>query len=378
MEAENMESKMQPSMEWTTAQIAARLPAPIATVRYWVRCGLVTPFKQVRHTYLFTDSDYERFQYIHQRRQAKVSIDQIRRELSLFSWQRLAEQNRPATDENVVTEHTSQSSEQTARSPRVLVLANQKGGVGKTTSSINLGAALAEQGYRALIIDWDPQANASQALGLTHDETETGPSVFDCVKQQELRLTEVIRTTQMTGLDLAAANIQLSGLELDLANAIDRESVLRSICERQPLQYDFVIIDTPPTLGLITVNALVAGEWVVIPVQTEYLSLEGVRQLIHTIGIVRERLNPALKLVAVLITMYNETEPLAESMRKRILEVFGERVITTIIPRSTHVIEAQMQGIPIAMYEPTSPVTQSYREVAAALVRLDQQERQQL
>ncbi|HHT28381.1 MAG TPA: AAA family ATPase [Firmicutes bacterium] len=372
-----MESKTQPSMEWTTAQIAARLSVPVATVRYWVRCGLVTPFKQVRHTYLFTDSDFERFQYIHQRRRAKVSIAQIRRELSLFSWQGLTEQKRPVP-QDLASQHTDRNVEQTARSPRVLVLANQKGGVGKTTSAINLGAALAEQGYRALIIDWDPQANASQALGLTHDETENGPSVFDCVKQQELRLTEVIRSTQMTGLDLAAANIQLSGLELDLANAIDRESVLRSICDRQPLEYDFVIIDTPPTLGLITVNALVAGEWVVIPVQTEYLSLEGVRQLMHTIGIVRQRLNPALKLVAVLITMHNEAEPLAESMQQRISAVFGERVITTIIPRSVHVVEAQMQGIPIAMHQPESPVTRRYSEVAASLVRLDEQERQRI
>lgn len=363
-------------MEWTTAQIASRLPAPIATVRYWVRCGLVTPSKKVHHTYLFTDSDFERFQFIHQRRQANISIAQIRRGLSLFSWQRLAEQNKPAASRCIAVVPTIYSSEQTTSSPRIIVLANQKGGVGKTTSAINIGADLAEQGYRTLIIDWDPQANASQALGLTHVETENGLSVFDCVKQQELLLTEVIRSTHMAGLNLAAANIQLSGLELDLANAINRESVLRCICQRQLLDYDYVIIDTPPTLGLITVNALVAGEWVVIPVQTEYLSLEGVRQLIHTIEIVRQRLNPTLKLVAVLITMFNDTEPLADTIRQRILEVFGERVITAIIPRSAHVMEAQMQGVPITMHQPKSLVTLRYREVATALVRLDVHERQ--
>lgn len=362
-------------MEWTTAQIAARLPAPIATVRYWVRCGLVIPSKTVRHTYLFTDSDFERFQYIHQRRLANVSIAQIRRELSLFSWQRPADPKRSAASGSAAVESAMSTAEQPTRLPRVIVLANQKGGVGKTTSAINIGAALAEQGHRTLVIDWDPQANASQSLGLTHDETENGPSVFDCVKQEELLITEVIWSTQMPGLDLAAANIQLSGLELDLANVINRESVLRSICTRQPLDYDYVIIDTPPTLGLITVNALVAGEWVVIPVQAEYLSLEGVRQLIHTIDIVRQRLNPALKPAAVLITMFNDTEPLADSIRQRILEVFGARVITTIIPRSVHIVEAQMQGVPITMYQPTSVVSQRYREVAAALVRLDAHER---
>lgn len=348
-------------VELTTAQIAAELALPLATVRHWVRRKLVSPQREVSHTYLFSQADLEKFRYIKERRQTGVGLEQIRHELSWFSWSKPDRQPTPP----VAFLDTRASQDQTG--PRMLVLANQKGGVGKTTSSINLGASLVELGHQVLIIDWDPQANASQALGLTHLQTEHGPSVFDCVHDEQLRLTQVIRPTKLPGLDLASANIQLSGLELDLANSIGRESVLRSICERQPLPYEYVIIDTPPTLGLITLNALAASEWVVIPVQAEYLSLEGVRQLINTMDIVKRRLNPRLTLAAILITMFSDTEPFAASIRHRIESAFGNKVPTICVPRTPQVVEAQMRGVPLVMLDRDSEAARAYRQLAAVL-----------
>lgn len=350
-------------MEWTTGQVATSLGVPLTTIRYWIRRGLVAPASKAGSTYLFTSEDLERFCYIHRRRQEGVGLTTIQRELSLLSPSEV-ESTPQSPSVRLLHEKMDPPSSQL----HVLVLANQKGGVGKTTSAINLGAALVKLGKRVLLVDWDPQANASQALGLTHWQTEGGPSVFDCVHDEQLKLSEVIRHTKLPGLDLAPANIQLSGLELDLASSIGREAALHTILGRQRLSYDYVVIDTPPALGLITVNALVAGQWVIIPVQAEYLSLEGVRQLMNTMDIVRRRLNPDLRLLAVLITMFDDTEPLAASVRLRIEEVFDERVPTVCVPRSSQVIEAQIRGIPLAMMAPTSPVVVAYERLASKIL----------
>ncbi|MBE3576327.1 MAG: AAA family ATPase [Limnochordales bacterium] len=359
-------------IELTTGQVAALLGLPLSRVRFWVRYGLVQPVREVNHTYLFNSEAVERLRYVAARRAAGVSLAQIRREVAALAWQ--APQPAPSATHQLVTGSQWATERQlTARptaggTPRFLVLANQKGGVGKTTSSVNIGAALAELGQRVLVVDWDPQANASQALGLSPQETEKAPSVFDCVSEKASSLQEVIRPTAVPRLDLAPANIQLSGLELDLAHKLGREFTLRTICHREPLPYDWVIIDTPPTLGLITINALVAGEMVVIPVQAEYLALEGVRQLVNTVGVVRERLNPALKLVGVLITMYDGNDPIAPVIRRRVEEVFGKHVFLAVIPRSAKVVEAQMYGQPLNLFAPQDPATGAYREVARMLM----------
>lgn len=374
-------------IELTTGQVAAMLGLPLSRVRFWVRYGLVRPAREVNHTYLFTSEGVERLRYVAARRAAGVPLGQIGRELAGFAWQtpRPAPVDEPAGagafSSQTPTERPITDSQRFAdvqqftgdrstpnRSPHFLVLANQKGGVGKTTSTVNIGAALAQLGQRVLVVDWDPQANASQALGLSPHETETSPSIFDCVSEEAASLRQVIRPTAMPGLDLAPANIQLSGLELDLAHKLGREFTLRTIFHREPLPYDWVIIDTPPTLGLITINALVAGEMVVIPAQAEYLSLEGVRQLVNTVGVVRERLNPSLTLVGVLITMYDGRDPIAPVIRRRVEEVFGERVFLAVIPRSAKVVEAQMYGSPLPLFDPTGAATAAYQEVARLLI----------
>lgn len=381
------------TQEFTTAQVAAMLDLPLSRLRFWVRSGLVRPVREVNHTYLFSIDGVERLRYVAERRRAGAPIEQVRRELAAWSWNRPQPHPWPGpVDQPPAGEQVTGGAQPDGvetgrtRTPRFVVLANQKGGVGKTTSAINLGAALAELGHRTLIIDWDPQANASQALGLTHRELEQGPSVFDCVAGEREReregererlglpveLPQVIRPTALRGLELAPANIQLSGLELELAHRLGREFTLRTICRRNALPYEVVIIDTPPTLGLITVNALVAGEVVVIPVQAEYLSLEGVRQLVHTITIVRDRLNPDLRIGAVLITMYDASttpDPLAASIRRRIESVFGGRVLTEVIPRSPQVVAAQMQGVPLALFDPAGAATLAYRRIAEKLAK---------
>src|ERR671910_3273491 len=221
---------------------------------------------------------------------------------------------------------------------RVITIANQKGGVGKTTSSVNLGVALAMYGLRTLVIDLDPQGNASTALGVDH--TVGTPSIYDALVGDST-LTEVVHpTTASPHLLCVPATIDLAGAEIELVSVVAREHRLRKAIEAYESEVDYVLIDCPPSLGLLTLNALVAGDEVLIPIQCEYYALEGLGQLLSNIDLVRAHLNPGISVSTILLTMYDGRTKLADQVTSEVREHFGSTVLRTVIPRSVKVSEA--------------------------------------
>jgi chromosome partitioning protein len=253
---------------------------------------------------------------------------------------------------------------------RVLTVANQKGGVGKTTTTVNLAAALALQGAQVLVIDLDPQGNASTALGVDHHSEV--PSVYDVVVEDR-PLHEVIAPVDgLEGLHCAPATIDLAGAEIELVSLVARESRLhralegyRTWCSTQDSpRLDYVFIDCPPSLGLLTVNALVAAPEVLVPIQCEYYALEGVGQLLRNIELVKSHLNPALHVSTVLLTMYDARTRLAAQVADEVRAHFSETVLRTTIPRSVRISEAPSYGQTVMTYDPGSPGALSYLEAA--------------
>jgi chromosome partitioning protein len=253
---------------------------------------------------------------------------------------------------------------------RVITVANQKGGVGKTTSTVNIAAAIAQAGHSVLVIDMDPQGNASTALGATHHEGT--PSVYE-VLSGELTLADVIQgCPDVPGLWAAPATIDLAGAEIELVAQVAREYRLARaidalLAERD---FDYVILDCPPSLGLLTLNGLVAAREVLLPIQCEYYALEGLSQLLRTIDMVRTHLNPRLKVSAILLTMYDGRTRLASQVADEVRTHFGAQVLDTIIPRSVRVSEAPSHGQTVLTYEPTSPGALAYREAAIQVISL--------
>ena len=255
-------------------------------------------------------------------------------------------------------------------SPRIITVANQKGGVGKTTSTVNIAAAIAQSGLRVLVIDMDPQGNASTALGAVH--TEGTPSVYE-VLSGELTLADVLQECpEITGLWTAPATIDLAGAEIELVAQVAREYRLRraidALLAAQP--FDYVFLDCPPSLGLLTLNGLVAAREVLLPIQCEYYALEGLSQLLRTIDMVRTHLNPELQVSAILLTMYDGRTRLASQVADEVRTHFGAQVIDTVIPRSVRVSEAPSYGQSVVTYDPTSSGALAYREAAAQVVAL--------
>ncbi len=246
---------------------------------------------------------------------------------------------------------------------RIIAVANQKGGVGKTTTALNLAAALAEAKHRVLLLDLDPQANATSGIGVENAE----PSIYD-VLVDGLPLKQIIRATQIAGLDLAPSHIDLSAAELELVAALAREYVLKRAIDRANLDYDVVIIDCPPSLGLLTLNALVAASEVLIPVQCEYYALAGLAKLLDTVGRVRGALNAQLQIAGVALTMYDGRTNLARDVVAEVKRSFTGHVFTTLIPRSVRLAEAPSHGAPITTYEPHGVAAQAYRDLAGELV----------
>jgi chromosome partitioning protein len=246
-------------------------------------------------------------------------------------------------------------SPQSAQRAVVIVVANQKGGVGKTTTAINLGAELASRGVACLLVDLDPQANATAGLGLPHGD---GPSVYD-VLIDDMPLREVIVATVQDGLDLAPSGRDLAGAEVELVPVMAREQRLRRALDAVADRYEVIIVDCPPSLGLLTLNALNAADEVLVPVQCEYLALEGLGQLIGTLEAVRRNLNPRLHLGGLLLTMYdsrtNLSQQVAEEVRKHFPATFA-----TVIPRSVRVSEAPSHGLPIGLYAASSVAAKAY------------------
>jgi chromosome partitioning protein len=258
---------------------------------------------------------------------------------------------------------------------RVLTVANQKGGVGKTTTTVNLAAALALSGLRVLVLDLDPQGNASTALGVPHQAGT--PSVYEVLVEGAALASVVQDVEGIPGLYAAPATIDLAGAEIELVSLVARESRLLRALDAYQLdahtsdaeRLDFVLIDCPPSLGLLTVNAMVAAEEVFIPIQCEYYALEGLGQLVRNVELVKAHLNPRLHISTILLTMYDARTRLAAQVADEVRSHFGERVLKTLIPRSVRVSEAPSYGQTVMTYDPGSTGALSYLEAARELAR---------
>nr|WP_328842555.1 AAA family ATPase [Nakamurella leprariae] len=248
------------------------------------------------------------------------------------------------------------------RQRRVFAVANQKGGVGKTTTTVNIGVALALSGLNVLVIDLDPQGNASTALGI--DRTSGTPSSYD-VLIGELSAAEAIQTCpDAPRLGCIPATIDLAGAEIELVGMEERETRLRQAIDAIPAEYDYVLIDCPPSLGLLTVNAMTATDEVLIPIQCEYYALEGLGQLLTNIGLVQQHLNPTLNVSTILLTMYDARTKLADQVAHEVRSHFGDKVLRATIPRSVKVSEAPGFGQSVLTYDPGSRGAMSYLDAA--------------
>jgi chromosome partitioning protein len=254
--------------------------------------------------------------------------------------------------------------------PRLITVANQKGGVGKTTSTVNLAAGLALHGLRVLVLDLDPQGNASTALGVPHQSGV--PSIYE-VLVDGVPLADVVHpVSDIPGLSAVPATIDLAGAEIELVSMVARESRLRRALEAflagDP-GFDYVLVDCPPSLGLLTLNAMVAAREVLIPIQCEYYALEGLEQLLRTVDMIKAHLNPELHVSSILLTMYDGRTRLAAQVADEVRAHFGAQVLPTVVPRSVRVSEAPSYGQTVLTYDPGSPGALSYLEAARELAR---------
>jgi len=245
--------------------------------------------------------------------------------------------------------------------PRVLAVANQKGGVGKTTTTVNLGACLAELGYRTLLVDLDPQGNASTGLGIDNRGLET--SMYH-VLMHEAPLENCIEPTAIKGLFIAPASLDLAGAEIELVSVIGREYLLRNAINAVSADYDYVLIDCPPSLGLLTVNGLNAANEVLVPIQCEYYALEGLGQLLRNVDLVKRKLNPTLEVSTIVCVMYDARTKLADQVVKEVRDHFGDKVCKTVVPRTVRLSEAPSFGQPIITFDSGSRGATAYRGVA--------------
>jgi len=244
--------------------------------------------------------------------------------------------------------------------PRVIAIANQKGGVGKTTTAVNLGAALAEAGYRVLVVDLDPQGNASTGLGISPRDVEH--SVYDVIMSDTPAL-DCVEPTSLKNLFVLPATIDLAGAEIELVAAFSRELKLRRALDPVRAEYDLILIDCPPSLGLLTVNGLAAADDVIVPVQSEYYALEGLGQLLKNVAMVRS-VNPTLDVRGIVLTMHDSRTKLAEQVELEVREHFGAKVYKTAVPRNVRLAEAPSFGQPIIAFDPASRGAWAYRDLA--------------
>lgn len=248
----------------------------------------------------------------------------------------------------------------------IYAIINQKGGVGKTTTAVNLAACLAQEGKRVLLVDIDPQGNTTSGLGV--DRANLDSCIYDLLLGEKSP-EEVTLETRVPNLDLLPATLDLAGAEIELVSAMSREHRLKKMLEQVAPGYDFILIDSPPSLGLLTVNALTASHAVLIPIQCEYYALEGISQLLHTINLVRRHLNPSLGIAGVLLTMHDPRTNLSQQVIQEVQTHFGPKVFQTIIPRNIRLSEAPSHGLPITLYDAKSKGAEAYQSLAREVIK---------
>ena len=248
---------------------------------------------------------------------------------------------------------------------RIIAVANQKGGVGKTTTSINLAACLAEKGKKVLAVDMDPQGNLTSGLGVDKDSVEK--SIYELIIG-EVDIKEVINKEVLENLDIIPTSIDLSAAEIELIGVDDKEYILRNAIDQVKDQYDFVIIDCPPSLSMLTINAMTTADSVIVPIQCEYYALEGLSQLIHTVELVKDRLNSKLEIEGVVFTMYDARTNLSLQVVENVKDNLQQNIYKTIIPRNIRLAEAPSYGLPINKYDPKSTGAESYMLLAEEVI----------
>lgn len=251
---------------------------------------------------------------------------------------------------------------------KVITIANQKGGVAKTTTAVNLGASLAVLGKNILLVDMDPQGNATSGLGI--NKSQTARCIYDALIN-EMPLSGIIQQTEIEGLYVAPSTIQLAGAEVELVSMISREMKLKKALLPVKNNYDYIIIDCPPSLGLLTLNAMTAANSLLIPIQCEYYALEGLGQLMNTVTLVRKHLNPSLEIAGVVLTMFDARTNLAIQVVDEVKAHFKDKVFKSIIPRNVRLSEAPSYGQPIITYDPKSKGSENYFELAKEVIERD-------
>ena len=254
---------------------------------------------------------------------------------------------------------------------RIIAIANQKGGVGKTTTSINLSACLAELGKKVLAIDMDPQGNMTSGLGIDKNNVEY--TIYDLIIG-EADVEKVICTEALENLDVLPANVDLSAAEIELIGVDNKEYIIRDEIEKVKENYDYIIIDCPPSLSMLTINAMTTADTVLVPIQCEYYALEGLSQLIHTIDLVKERLNPKLEMEGVVFTMYDARTNLSLQVVENVKENLNKTIYKTIIPRNIRLAEAPSHGMQINLYDPKSAGSENYRLLAEEVIHKGEEE----
>ena len=254
---------------------------------------------------------------------------------------------------------------------RIIAVANQKGGVGKTTTTINLSACLAEYGQRVLVVDVDPQGNTTSGLGVDKENIEN--TIYELMLG-EVELDDCLQKSVVENLDVIPANVDLAAAEIDLIGIEEREYILKKAIDKIRDRYDFILLDCPPSLSMLTVNAMTAANTVLVPIQCEYYALEGLSQLIHTINLVKKRLNPELEMEGVVFTMYDARTNLSLQVVENVKENLKQTIYKTIIPRNIRLAEAPSHGLPINLYDPKSAGAESYRLLAEEVIHRGEDE----
>ena len=249
---------------------------------------------------------------------------------------------------------------------KIIAVTNQKGGVGKTTTTINLAAALADAGKNILLVDIDPQGNATSGSGVNKELIEA--SMYDVITGDK-EISDIIMPSAQENMSVAPSNIQLAGAEISLVGMLSREYVLKGKLDNARKSYDYIFIDCPPSLGLLTLNALAASDAVLVPIQCEYYALEGLTQLMSTVRLVKQRLNPGLEIDGVLLTMYDARTNLSAQVVSEVRKFFKDKVYKSIIPRNVRLSEAPSHGLPITMYDNRSTGAEAYRALAAEFLK---------